>query len=265
MHIDELELSIRAHRILKREGLTTLDAIADQSESDLLCMEGFGRVSLREVVDVLRDHSRTLRAVPVAAPSKRKLSPLEGRNKAIYEERRDLGTTFRALAAKHGVTTERIRQICWGGDRRAREALLQSDGLSLNGSSGATLETEMDSVEVSLNEALLTLENLTAERDLLKARQKAIHRALMAKEFDGGRPMPPPLPNRGQEQRIAELEREVKKLEVRAEARTRILWMIARAAGGTYTVRALDHSDVGVQGLSVESPSAGVIVITASK
>lgn len=270
MHINDLELSIRAHRILTQAGITTLDALVAQSEMDLLRMDGFGRVCLREVVDLLRRHNRALRTDPTTDPPKRKLPPLEGRNKAIYEERRDLGTTFRALAAKHGVTTERIRQICCGGDRRAREALLQSEVPPLGNSSGATLETQVVALQATLDESRLAFDDLTAERDLLKARQKAIHRALVAKEFDGGRPLSPPPPNVKkweQEQRIAELEREVNSLRAFSVARARIIWLIARASGGSYSFQAIEPSDLvepqPSPDYTIQKSSEGVMTITA--
>lgn len=94
-----------------------------------------------------------------------------------------------------------------------------------------------------------SLEAVTAERDLLRARQKAIHRALIATSFDGERPMPrspKPLPEPEHLARIADLEMEVASLKSRVEMSARIMWLLARAAGGTYSFdRSADPAGLG--------------------
>jgi DNA-directed RNA polymerase sigma subunit (sigma70/sigma32) len=50
------------------------------------------------------------------------------RNLAIWQERKEVGTTLRALAKKHGLTFERIRQIVAKEDRRI-ERLAYFDGM----------------------------------------------------------------------------------------------------------------------------------------
>jgi len=42
------------------------------------------------------------------------------RNLAIWRERKEAGTTLRALGEKHGLTPERIRQIVAKEDRRIK-------------------------------------------------------------------------------------------------------------------------------------------------
>ena len=54
--IEELELSVRAYNCLKRSGLTTVGAILERSEEELLALRNFGEKSYEELRDKLVDH-----------------------------------------------------------------------------------------------------------------------------------------------------------------------------------------------------------------
>ena len=81
--IEELELSVRAYNCLKRSGLTTVGAILERSEEELLALRNFGEKSYEELCDKLLGHgfpaprgdtrrrsaSAAAVAEPVAAPA----------------------------------------------------------------------------------------------------------------------------------------------------------------------------------------------------
>jgi len=54
--IEELELSVRAYNCLKRSGLTTVGAILERSEEELLALRNFGEKSYLELRDRLVEH-----------------------------------------------------------------------------------------------------------------------------------------------------------------------------------------------------------------
>ena len=54
--IEELELSVRAYNCLKRSGLTTVGAILERSEEELLALRNFGDKSYEELRDKLIEH-----------------------------------------------------------------------------------------------------------------------------------------------------------------------------------------------------------------
>ena len=54
--IEDLELSVRAYNCLKRSGLTTVGAILERSEEELLALRNFGDKSYEELRDKLVDH-----------------------------------------------------------------------------------------------------------------------------------------------------------------------------------------------------------------
>ena len=54
--IEELELSVRAYNCLKRSGLTTVGAILERSEEELLALRNFGEKSYEELRDKLVEH-----------------------------------------------------------------------------------------------------------------------------------------------------------------------------------------------------------------
>ena len=54
--IEELELSVRAYNCLKRSGLTTVGAILERSEEELLALRNFGEKSYEELRDKLAEH-----------------------------------------------------------------------------------------------------------------------------------------------------------------------------------------------------------------
>lgn len=55
MVVGDLDLSIRASTVLKREGIETIKQLTDLSESDLLALNGFGRRNLKEVRELLHE------------------------------------------------------------------------------------------------------------------------------------------------------------------------------------------------------------------
>ena len=155
--------------------------------------------------------------------------------------------------------------------------LLDEDGLTLYGQvvqirdhpQLAPTQVRLAVIELALKD----MESIKAERDLLKARQKAIYEALRATEFDEDKPRsqkPPPPDCSKWEQRIAELGREVKSLKARANARAQILWLIVRAAGGIYSFDAKqDPSGLGecpsVPAVSIDGRSnGGVMTVSAT-
>ena len=54
--IEDLELSVRAYNCLKRSGLTTIGAILERSEEELLALRNFGEKSYEELRDKLIEH-----------------------------------------------------------------------------------------------------------------------------------------------------------------------------------------------------------------
>lgn len=61
MRIEELEFSQRTFNCLRRAGLLTLRALATATESDLTSIRGFGKKSLVEVRDKLKEHGLELK------------------------------------------------------------------------------------------------------------------------------------------------------------------------------------------------------------
>ncbi len=61
MRIEEMEFSQRTFNCLRRAGLLTLRAMATVSESDLTSIRGFGKKSLVEVRDKLKEHGLELK------------------------------------------------------------------------------------------------------------------------------------------------------------------------------------------------------------
>ena len=54
--IEDLDLSVRAYNCLKRSGLTTVGAILERSEQELLALRNFGEKSYEELRDKLVEH-----------------------------------------------------------------------------------------------------------------------------------------------------------------------------------------------------------------
>ena len=54
MPIEELELSVRSYNCLKRAGITTVEDLANKSESDMMKVRNLGKKSLDEVTNKLR-------------------------------------------------------------------------------------------------------------------------------------------------------------------------------------------------------------------
>jgi DNA-directed RNA polymerase subunit alpha len=75
--IEDLDLSVRAYNCLKRSGLTTVGAILERSEEELLALRNFGEKSYEELRDKLvsrgfpapRIDSRRQAAVPSGVPA----------------------------------------------------------------------------------------------------------------------------------------------------------------------------------------------------
>ncbi len=61
MRIEEMEFSQRTFNCLRRAGLLTLRALATATESDLTSIRGFGKKSLVEVRDKLKEHGLELK------------------------------------------------------------------------------------------------------------------------------------------------------------------------------------------------------------
>ena len=53
MPIEELELSVRSYNCLKRAGITTVEDLANRSESDMMKVRNLGKKSLDEVINKL--------------------------------------------------------------------------------------------------------------------------------------------------------------------------------------------------------------------
>ena len=53
MPIEELELSVRSYKCLKRAGITTVEDLANKSESDMMKVRNLGKKSLDEVINKL--------------------------------------------------------------------------------------------------------------------------------------------------------------------------------------------------------------------
>jgi DNA-directed RNA polymerase subunit alpha len=62
--IDALNLSVRSHNCLKREGIQTVGELVTRSEADLLDIRNFGSKSIDEVKDKLYEMGLTLRDSP---------------------------------------------------------------------------------------------------------------------------------------------------------------------------------------------------------
>jgi hypothetical protein len=69
---------------------------------------------IREEKRLLREEARLNRPIPASPHAKPE------RNLAIWQERKEQGTTFRVLGEKHGLSQERIRQIIAKEDRRIK-------------------------------------------------------------------------------------------------------------------------------------------------
>jgi hypothetical protein len=96
-------------------------------------------MSLRTEEDGVRMEKRLLREEDRLQRRRPNPNAKHERNVAIWKERKEEGATFQALADKHGLTRERIRQIIAKEDRMiARRAYLnelrnQREGASYGG------------------------------------------------------------------------------------------------------------------------------------
>jgi DNA-directed RNA polymerase subunit alpha len=61
MLIDDLDLGVRSLNCLKREGIETVGDLLSRSEQELMCIPNFGRKSLDEVMERLRENKMKLR------------------------------------------------------------------------------------------------------------------------------------------------------------------------------------------------------------
>ena len=59
--IEELELGVRSHNCLKREGVETVSDLVAKSEQELMCIPNFGRKSIEEVRERLAKNNLKLR------------------------------------------------------------------------------------------------------------------------------------------------------------------------------------------------------------
>jgi DNA-directed RNA polymerase subunit alpha len=56
IHIEELQLSVRAYNCLKRAQINTVADLLEYTEEDLMEIKNFGQKSAEEVIDALKDH-----------------------------------------------------------------------------------------------------------------------------------------------------------------------------------------------------------------
>ena len=61
--IDDVGLSVRPVKILKKMGVNTLDDVFQYSSEDLLKVKGFGRKSLREINEILVSYGLSRRII----------------------------------------------------------------------------------------------------------------------------------------------------------------------------------------------------------
>jgi len=61
MLIDDLDLGVRSLNCLKREGIETVGDLLSRSEQELMCIPNFGRKSLDEVMERLRENNMRLK------------------------------------------------------------------------------------------------------------------------------------------------------------------------------------------------------------
>jgi DNA-directed RNA polymerase subunit alpha len=54
-NVEELELSVRSANCLKNAGIRTLRELVQKTEKDMLETKNFGRKSLNEIKDILRE------------------------------------------------------------------------------------------------------------------------------------------------------------------------------------------------------------------
>lgn len=104
IRIDELELSIRAYNCLKNEGIETLRELVAKTELELIRTPNFGRVSLKEVVDMLAEFGLSLSGKPAITRTKSGNQPLD----KLSEQMAD--ALLNARAAKE-VYTEAVAKV----------------------------------------------------------------------------------------------------------------------------------------------------------
>lgn len=104
IRIDELELSIRAYNCLKNEGIETLRELVAKTEIDLIRTPNFGRVSLKEIVDMLAEFGLSLSGKPSVTRTKSGNQPLD----KLSEQMAD--ALLNARAAKE-VYTEAVAKV----------------------------------------------------------------------------------------------------------------------------------------------------------
>ena len=104
IRLDELELSIRAYNCLKNEGVETLRELVVKTELDLIRTPNFGRVSLKEVVDMLAEFGLSLSGKPDVTRTKSGNQPLD----KLSEQMAD--ALLNARAAKE-VYTEAVAKV----------------------------------------------------------------------------------------------------------------------------------------------------------
>lgn len=100
----ELELSIRAYNCLKNEGIETLRELVTKTEAELLRTPNFGRVSLKEIVDMLAEFGLSLSGKPSVTRTKSGNQPLD----KLSEQMAD--ALLNARAAKE-VYTEAVAKV----------------------------------------------------------------------------------------------------------------------------------------------------------
>lgn len=56
MHIQELNLSVRAYNCLMRAGITTTEELSEKTVDEMMRVRNLGRSSLTEILNVMKTH-----------------------------------------------------------------------------------------------------------------------------------------------------------------------------------------------------------------
>lgn len=86
VRIGECELTARTFNLLRSNGMEILGEVAARSDSDLLALPGFGRISLLEVKELLAAFKRSMPDETKAMTWRRLLEPLLKKNGDTLDE-----------------------------------------------------------------------------------------------------------------------------------------------------------------------------------
>ena len=107
IHLNELELSVRAHNCLKNMGVETLRDVVTKTELDLIGTPNFGRRSLKEVVDMLAYFGLSLSGKPVITRTKSGNQPLD----KLSEQMADALLNARAAKEVYTEAAAKVQRI----------------------------------------------------------------------------------------------------------------------------------------------------------